>query len=220
MRLTLTPQTLPDASSHNVIADLKGAEHPEEVVIVSGHLDSWDLGTGAVDDAVGVAAAMQALEVIKRLGLHPKRTIRFIAWMNEENGGRGSQAYARNNEDKIRNHYAAIEMDLGVGHPIGFLANVGPPAMPLLRPIGSILSSLGAGHVKAAPGSVGADISPLEAAGVPGFAPLMDTRPYWYYHHNAADTFDKVGPRELTEDSTVLSVLAWALANLPEALPR
>ena len=113
MHLVLTPQQLPDALSYNVIGDLKGTEHPEQVVIVSGHLDSWDLGTGAIDDGAGVAVAMQAPNLVRQLGLHPRRTIRVIAWMNEENGSRGGKTYAQEHAGEIANHFAAIETDLG-----------------------------------------------------------------------------------------------------------
>jgi carboxypeptidase Q len=111
MHLTLTSQTGPDVVSYNVIADLKGSEHPEQVVIVSGHLDSWDLGTGAIDDAAGVAVAMETAELVERLHLHPKRTIRVIAWMDEENGGRGHDAYAKDYAAELSNHVAAMESD-------------------------------------------------------------------------------------------------------------
>src|SRR5204863_3147231 len=120
MRLTLTPQQLPDAVSYNVIADLKGSEHPEEYVIVSGHLDSWDLGTGAIDDAAGVGVAMQTVQLVQQLRLRPRRTIRFIAWMNEENGLVGGRTYAREHEGEVARHFAASESDRGAGHPLGF----------------------------------------------------------------------------------------------------
>jgi Zn-dependent M28 family amino/carboxypeptidase len=119
MRLILTPQTLPDAESFNVVADLKGSTNPEQVVIISGHLDSWDLGTGAIDDASGVAVAMQAANLVKQLKLKPRRTIRVIAWANEENGLRGAKAYAEAHAGEMANHAAAIEMDGGAGHPGG-----------------------------------------------------------------------------------------------------
>jgi hypothetical protein len=120
MHLTLTPQKLPDAPSYNVIADLKGTEHPEQIVIVSGHLDSWDLGTGAIDDGAGVAVAMQTAQLLKQLNLRPKRTIRVIAWMNEENGTVGARTYAKDYAAEVSNHFAAIESDRGAGHPLGF----------------------------------------------------------------------------------------------------
>ncbi len=220
LRLKLTPQTLADAESHNVIADIKGSEQPEQIVIVSGHLDSWDVGTGALDDAVGVGAAMQVAQVIKQLGLKPKRTIRIIAWMNEENGLRGGLTYAQNQAAQIGNHFAAIEMDLGAGHPLGFQAHVSQTAQPVLAPIAAVLNRQGAGLINFVTSPVGADISPLENQGVPGFSPLNDTRTYFHYHHTEADTLDKVNPLALAQNAAVLTVLAYALASLSEPLPK
>src|SRR5713101_3136791 len=119
MKLVLTPQQLPDVESANVIGDIKGTEHPEQVVIASGHLDSWDLGTGAIDDGAGVAVSMEAANLIQKLHLKPKRTIRVIAWMNEENGLAGSKQYGKDNEKEWQNHFAAMETDGGAGHPVG-----------------------------------------------------------------------------------------------------
>src|SRR5438309_3355577 len=119
LHLVLTPQTLPDVESANVIADIKGSEHPEQIVIVSGHLDSWDLGTGAIDDGAGVAVAMETAHLVRQLHLKPKRTIRMIAWMNEENGSAGSKTYAKDHASDFMNHFAAIETDGGAGHPLG-----------------------------------------------------------------------------------------------------
>ena len=220
LHLTLTPQTLSDVESYNVIADVKGSEHPEQVIIVSGHLDSWDLGTGAIDDGAGVAVAMQVAQLIKRLGLRPKRTIRVIAWMNEENGLMGGKTYAEDHKAAFANHVAAIESDLGAGHPIGFTAHVNSKALEMLRPIASVLQASGANVIRQSQNAEGADISPLDAAGVPTFAPIQDNRTYFNYHHTAADTLDKVVPRELAENAAVVAVLAYAIANLPEALPR
>ncbi len=220
MHLTLTPQTLPDADSYNVIADLKGSEHPEQVVIVSGHLDSWDLGTGAIDDAAGVAVAMAAAQLVKQLGFRPKRTIRVIAWMNEENGLMGGRTYGENQKANAANHIAAIESDLGAGHPVGFFAHTSDKALAMLEPLAGILQSLGAGVIKPSAGSPGADISPLDALGVPTFAPIQDARTYFNYHHTPGDTLDKINPQELAENAAVMAVLAYAIANLPEPLPR
>jgi Zn-dependent M28 family amino/carboxypeptidase len=220
MHLTLTPQTLADAESYNVIADLKGSEHPEQVVIVSGHLDSWDLGTGAIDDASGVAVAMQTANLIKQLRLKPKRTIRVIAWMNEENGLRGGLAYAKDFAAQITNHLAAIESDSGPGHPTGISGHASNPAIEMLRPLAQILQSQGAGILRPAQTAQGADVSPLDAAGVPTWAPLQDVRKYFDYHHTAADTLDKVNRRELAENAAVIAALAYTIASLPEALPR
>ena len=219
MQLTLTPQTLPDTDSFNVVADLKGRELPDEIVLVSGHLDSWDLGTGAQDDATGVAAAMHVAATLKTLGLTARRTIRVVAWMNEENGLKGGTSYAELHAAEIAKHVAALEMDFGSGRPTGFAANVTPATLPLLKPIGEVLVGIGAGIVDFRLGGVGADIGPLNKAGVPGFAPLTDGRDYFTIHHTAADTLDKVNPRHLAENAAVLSVLAYALAE-GEPLPR
>lgn len=219
MQLVLTPQTLPDTDSFNVVADLKGRELPDEIVLVSGHLDSWDLGTGAQDDATGVAAAMHVAATLKTLGLTPRRTLRVVAWMNEENGLKGGTSYAELHAAEIGKHIAALEMDFGSGHPTGFAANVTPATLPLLKPIAEVLAGIGAGIVDFRLGGVGADIGPLNKAGVPGFAPLTDGREYFDIHHTAADTLDKVNPRWLAENAAVLSVLAYALAE-GEPLPR
>ena len=220
MNLLLTPQTLPDATSYNVIADLKGSEKPDEVVIVSGHLDSWDLGTGALDDAVGVAMTMQVPYLLKQLKIKPNRTIRVIAYMNEENGLVGGTTYAREEEANISKHFAAIESDLGASHPVGFLFAGKREALPFFSPILQVLSSQGANLVELREGGVAADIGPLTQKGVPSFAPWFDTRTYFNYHHTAADTFDKVNPKELAENGAVMAVLAYGLANLEQPLPR
>ncbi len=219
MHLVLTPQKLADVESFNVVGDLKGSEHPEQVVIVSGHLDSWDLGTGAIDDAAGVVMAMQAAQLVKQLGLHPKRTIRVIAWMNEEFGNSGGIAYAAAHKDEVQNHFAAIESDLGAGHPIGISVAAPATNVPLLQPAAQLLQSIGAGIVQTSEGSE-TDIGPLLALGVPCFGPIQDNRFYFNYHHTAADTLDKVVPRELQENAAVMAVLAYTLANLPGNLER
>src|SRR4029077_10454052 len=139
MRLVLTPQSLPDTTGYNVVADLRGSEHPEQVVVASGHLDSWDLGTGAIDDGAGVAVAMETAQLLQTLHLHPKRTIRVIAWMDEESGGRGHDAYAEAHASKTGNHRSAMESDLGASHPLGFWAKVKPEALPLLQPVQEVL---------------------------------------------------------------------------------
>jgi carboxypeptidase Q len=220
MRLVLTPQTLPDAPSFNVVGDLKGSEHPEQVIIVSGHLDSWDLGTGAIDDGAGVAVSMEVANLVKKLGLRPKRTIRVIAWMNEENGLAGGKAYAKDHEKEIGNHFAAIETDGGAGHPLGINYAVKPEAKNFFEPVGKILQSSGAGILSFSEHAGGADISPLTKLGVPGFSPIQDSRTYFNYHHTAADTLDKIVPQELAENAAVVAVTAYALANLEKPLPR
>jgi Zn-dependent M28 family amino/carboxypeptidase len=220
IHLTLTTQTGPEVLSYNVVGDLKGSEHPEQVVIVSGHLDSWDLGTGAIDDGAGVAVAMETAELIQRLRLHPKRTLRVIAWMDEENGGRGHDAYAKAHEADLGNHVAAIESDTGAGHPLGFEAKINPKGFPLLMPVQDILHSFGANLIQLTERSPGADIAPLAKAGVPTLGIMQDARAYFNYHHTPADTLDKIVPQELRENAAALAVMGYALANLPEPLPR
>src|SRR5499427_6562901 len=148
MHLTLTPKKLPDEIGYNVIADLKGSEHPEQVVVVSGHLDSWDLGTGAIDDGAGVAVAMASAEILQQLHLHPKRTLRVIAWMDEESGGAGSQTYKKDHENEFPRHAAAIESDAGAAHPMGFDVRMNTAAVELLRPVLGVLESFGASAVQ------------------------------------------------------------------------
>src|ERR1700723_3432690 len=144
IRLTLTPQKLPDETGYNVIADLKGSEHPEEIVVVSGHLDSWDLGTGAIDDGAGVVMAMQTAEVLQRLHLRPARTLRVIAWMDEETGGSGSKAYTAESAGDFPHYVAAVESDSGAAHPLGFEVKAAPTAIDALRPVLGVLQSIGA----------------------------------------------------------------------------
>jgi Zn-dependent M28 family amino/carboxypeptidase len=217
MKLILTPQQLPDVESYNVIGDIKGSEHPEQVIIVSGHLDSWDLGTGAIDDAAGVAVSMEAANLIRQLRLKPKRTIRVIAWMNEENGLAGSKQYAKDHGKE--NHFAAMETDGGAGHPLGINIKGTPEAKKMLAPVAVILREAGAGMLNLVE-HCGADIEPLEKAGVPAFSPIQDSRFYFNYHHTAADTLDKIVPKELAENSAVVTVLSYALANMEQPLPR
>ena len=220
MHLTLTPQTLPDADSFNVIADLPGREHPEEIVIVSGHLDSWDLGQGAIDDGAGVTAAMGVAETFKRLGLTPRRTIRVIAWMNEENGQRGAKAYFDANQAHLNKHVAAIESDFGAGRPLGMATSVPAAALKLFKTLQPIAQTLGAGVLQRRDALGTGDLSALEAAGIPSFEPLVDGRTYFNYHHTAADTLDKVDPDHLRRQVAVMSLYAWFLAEMAQVPGR
>ncbi|HZQ94935.1 MAG TPA: M20/M25/M40 family metallo-hydrolase [Candidatus Sulfotelmatobacter sp.] len=220
MHLTLTPQQLPDATSYNVIADLKGSEHPEQVVVVSGHLDSWDLGTGAIDDAAGVAVAMEAAEVLHKLHLRPRRTLRVIAWMDEESGGAGSREYSKSYLSEFPNYTACIESDAGAGHPLGFDIKMVPAAAELLRPVTSVLQSFGATALQPSAYAPGADIAGMSEAGVPALGLLQDGRTYFHYHHTAADTLDKIVPGELRENAAAMAVMGYALASMRDSLPR
>ena len=218
MHLVLTPQTLAETQSYNVLGDLKGTDHPEQIVIVSGHLDSWDLGTGAIDDAAGVGVAMQVANLCKQLGLHPKRTIRVIAWMDEENGTEGGKTYGANHKSDAANHIAAFESDLGAGHPLGMTGNFKTEATPALQPFAKILEPIGATLLQ--PGGSGSDVEPLSAFGVPCFGLIQDNRSYFHYHHTAADTLDKVNPHELAENAALIAVYAYGIADAPKSLPR
>lgn len=219
MHLTLTPQTLPNAPSYNVIADWKGTEHPEQLVVVSGHLDSWDLGTGAIDDGAGVVVSMQAINLMKELGIHPRRTVRVIAWMSEEEGSEGAAAYMAEHAADMGNHVGAIESDLGADHPTGIYYAGKPQLGQWLRPVAQVLDADGAGSLVSAP-ETGEDIAGMTAKGVPSFAPVQDNRFYFNYHHTAADTFDKVDKKHLNENAAVMAVLAYALADSAEPAAR
>jgi carboxypeptidase Q len=220
MHLTLTPQKLPDATGYNVIADLKGTEHPEQVVIVSGHIDSWDLGTGAIDDGAGVAVAMETAEILKKLSLRPRRTLRVIAWIDEESGGAGSQTYTKDHLAEFPRHVAAIESDSGAAHPLGFDVKMSAHAADLLRPVLTVLQNIGANAVQPTSYSPGADITAMSDAGVPALGILQDGRTYFHYHHTAADTLDKIDPRELRENAAAMAVMGYALASMKDPLPR
>ncbi|MGB9199438.1 MAG: M20/M25/M40 family metallo-hydrolase [Terriglobales bacterium] len=220
MHLTLTPQNLGTATGYNVIADLKGSEHPEQIVVVSGHLDSWDLGQGAIDDGAGVVMAMETAEVLQRLHLRPRRTLRVIAWMDEENGGGGHEAYAKDYASEMINHIAAIESDTGAAHPIGFDLKMSSEALAVLRPVVDVLRPVGATLFHPVNESPGSDIEPLVKAGVPGIGIIQDSRHYFDYHHSAADTLDKVDPQELKENAAAMAVMGYALAAMPAPLPR
>jgi Zn-dependent M28 family amino/carboxypeptidase len=221
MHLTLTPQKLPDETSYNVIGDLQGSQHPEQVVIVSGHLDSWDLGTGALDDGAGVVMAMETAHLLQHLGLRPKRTLRVIAWMDEETDGAGIAQYRKDNRSDFNNHVAAIESDVGAAHPLGFVAKMSKAAAEALKPVQTVLSSIGATvfqETSQPPGIT--DIAPMSEEGVPLLGILQDMRKYYDYHHTAADTLDKVVPSELRENAAAMAVMAYALADMKDPLPR
>jgi len=220
MHLTLTPQRLADTTGYNVVADLKGSEHPEQIVIVSGHLDSWDLGRGAIDDGAGVVISMATAELLQRLHLRPRRTLRVIAWMDEENGGGGNEAYAKAHEAEIGNHIAAIESDAGAGHPLGYAMKLSPAALTALQPLLDILRPIGSTVFRRTDRSPGSDIDPLVEAGVPGIGIIEDGRKYFDYHHTAADTLDKVDPQDLRENAAAMAVMGYALAAMPDVLPR
>jgi hypothetical protein len=220
VHVTLTTYVGPEQQSANVIADLKGSEHPEQVVIVSGHLDSWDLGTGAIDDGAGVVMAMETAELLQKLHLHPKRTIRVIAWMNEEMGATGRDAYAKEVQSEIPNQVAAIESDLGAEHPLGFRAKISKAAQEELSPVLEALQPIGANLLDVVTDSPATDIEPLGDKGVPVFAVWQNGLTYFIYHHSPADTLDKVVPNQLRENAAAMAVMAYGLASMTEPLKR
>jgi len=220
VHLTLTTHRDPDVIGYNVVADLKGSEHPEQVVVVSGHLDSWDLGTGAIDDGAGVVVAMETAELVHRLGLHPKRTIRVIAWMNEEMGATGRDAYVKDQSAELANHIAAIESDLGAEHPLGFHAKINEAAQKQLTPVQTALAPIGANLLQLVPSSPETDIEPMADKSVPVFGIWQSGLTYFIYHHTPADTLDKIVPEELRENAACMAVMGYALADMAEPLQK
>jgi hypothetical protein len=217
VRLDMEAHREPDAESHNVMGEIRGREKPEEVVVLGGHIDSWDVGQGANDDGSGIMAALEAVALIKKLDLHPRRTIRVVFWVNEENGGAGGRAYREMVGDAVKNHVAAIEMDNGAEKPIGFgFDAASPAAFQRAVDIGGLLSGVEGGLMS--PGAGGSDIAPLVADGVPGFGVRTVGTHYFDWHHTGADTFDKLVPREFQLNVAALAVLGYVVADMPERL--
>ncbi len=215
---TLSCKTLPDAESANVIGEIRGSENPDEVVVIGGHLDSWDVGTGAHDDGAGCVISMEALRLIRSLGLKPKRTIRAVMFTNEENGLRGGKAYAETYRAQLGNHVAAIESDSGGARPLGFGISAGPGATAIVKRLAAPLARFDANDVRE--GGGGADIHPMAAAGVPQLGLRQDSTHYFDIHHTMADTLDKIDAHDLAMNATAMAVMAWQLANLDPPLPR
>jgi carboxypeptidase Q len=218
VRLTMAAQQLPDAPSRNVIGELRGRELPDEVVVVGGHIDSWDVGRGAMDDAGGVVAAWEAIRLLRELGLRPRRTIRVVGWTNEENGLRGGNGYRDAHRAELDRHALAIESDAGVFRPLGFGFAGSDSAFAVVKQIGTLLEGIGAGNITR--GGGGADIGPIMQLGVPGMGLTVDGTRYFWYHHTDADTVDKLDPREVALCVATLAVMAYVVADLPERLPR
>ena len=216
MRLVLSARTLPDAASANVIGEIRGREKPDEIVVISGHLDSWDVGQGAHDDGAGVVIAMQALTVLRKLGLTPRRTIRVVLWTNEENGLAGARQYVVDHAAELPRHVLAIEADTGSFPPRGFDGQFSEPAMRQLTDLVSVLAPIDAARIQ--PGHGGSDIGMMEPAGVPLLGLWMDRATYFDYHHSEADTLDKVDPRVLARNVAAMAVMAYVAADTPERI--
>jgi hypothetical protein len=212
MHLVLTPRQLPDVMSANVVAEWPGSEKPEEIVLIGGHLDSWDLGTGAIDDGSGVAMVMETMRLLKEMNLRPKRTIRAVLFMNEENGLNGGRAYFA--AHKSEKHVAAIETDAGGAAPTGFSTTLKGDALAALEARTQPLTAVGAHHFESTP-ETGADTSFLIEAGVTGFGLVPEPLRYFDWHHSPADTLDKIDPKELAQDSAAIAALAWIVADAP-----
>jgi carboxypeptidase Q len=218
VRLKMTSRTLPDAPSRNIVAEIRGSELPEEIVVFGGHFDSWDAGDGAHDDAGGCVAAWQALRIIKRLNLRPRRTLRLVFWVNEENGLRGGNGYKAAMSDSVRRHVLALEADAGVFRPKGFGFSGSDTLMNILRPIIALLHPIGADTLSR--GGGGVDISPLMKAGIPGMGLNVDGSRYFWYHHSDADTVDKIDPGDLNLCAAAIAIVTFTVANLPFPIPK
>ena len=214
MHVVLTPRTLPDVASANVIAEIRGSERPNEIVLIGGHLDSWDLGTGAIDDGSGVVMVMETLRAMKELGIRPKRTIRGVLFMNEENGLRGGRKYFENasKREELQKHVAAIESDAGAAPPVGFITTLEGKNLERVQARMKLLNRIAPLRFDSSK-HTGADTSPLTDAGVVGFGFVPDPRHYFDFHHTPADTLDKVDPKALAQDTAAIAALAYIFAE-------
>jgi carboxypeptidase Q len=214
VRLKMDAHTEPDVESANVVGELRGRELPDEIVVVSGHLDSWDVGAGATDDGGGCVVAMDALRIMKKLGLRPRRTVRVVLWTNEENGGRGGTAYRDLHRAELGRHVAMIESDNGVFRPLGFGVAGSEVARKTVAAIASLLGPLGASEVVA--GGDGADIAPsVREAHILGLSLEVDGSKYFTVHHTQADTIDKIDPAEIAKCAAAMGVMAYVIADAP-----
>jgi len=227
VRLRMEAELLPDAPSANVVAEIRGRELPDQVVVMGGHFDSWDVGQGAHDDGAACMAAWEALTLLHRLGLQPRRTLRVVLWTNEENGTAGAKAYRAALGDDVSSHVAALEMDGGCERPTGFGFSL-PGAKEdgqderyergyrLLSEIGALFATRDASAITRH--GHGTDIEPLTSEGVPGLS--LDTvgEHYFDWHHTNADTLDKVDPHDFRKAVALLAVMGYVLADMPETL--
>jgi Zn-dependent M28 family amino/carboxypeptidase len=212
--------TLPDVPSANVIGELRGRDKPEEIVVIGGHIDSWDVGQGAHDDGAGAVTMMQALTTLRKLGLKPRRTIRVVLFTNEENGLRGGRAYAKDHAAELPNTVLAVESDSGGFAPRGFSVQARSEVIDRVTArvsdVASLLRPISATRVTAGHG--GADIGPMGPAGVLLAGLDTDGRTYFDIHHTDADTLDKVDPQSLADDVAAVAALAYVVADMPGRL--
>ncbi|MEP6769773.1 MAG: M20/M25/M40 family metallo-hydrolase [Acidobacteriota bacterium] len=219
VRFTLGCAPQPDAESANVVGEIPGRGRDPEIVLLGAHLDSWDLGTGAIDDAAGCGIVLEAARSIVQAKLRPARTIRVVLFANEEHGLSGGKAYREAHSGELGRHVAALEADSGSGRPLALSWLAGPSAEPALRELAAILEPLGAGDLRAG-GSGGADVSPLRADGVPQFSVRQDSSRYFDWHHTANDTFDKIEPESMDRNAAAVAAFAWTAASVDPPFER
>jgi carboxypeptidase Q len=217
VRLRMEAHTEPDVEGANVIGEVRGSERPEECVVIGGHFDSWDPGTGAMDDGGGCIATWEAVRIARKLGLRPRRTLRVVLFANEENGLRGGLGYRDRHKDELANHVMMLESDSGVFRPYGFGFSGSDAARAKVRQIATLLRGIGADRISA--GGGGADIGPSVAAGkVPSMSLDVDGSRYFLLHHTPADTVDKIDPQELSICAAAIAVMSYGVADMPERL--
>ena len=218
LKLEMEAKMAAERWSRNVIGQINGTTYPDEIIVVGGHIDSWDVGQGAHDDGGGCIAAWEAVRLIKELGLKPKRTIRCVMWTNEENGGKGNQAYRDMHMDELKNHVLAIESDGGVFAPEGFGFTGSDAAREIVEDIHHLMKPIQAHTLSK--GGRAADISPLNDEGVPVMSLKVDGSKYFWYHHTNADSFDKVDYYEFNQCVAAMAIMSFIVADLDEPLPR
>src|SRR4249919_2568379 len=217
VRLKMEAHFDADAESANVVGELRGRERPDEVVVVSGHLDSWDVGAGATDDGGGCVVTWEALRIMKKLNLRPRRTVRVVLWTNEENGGRGGLAYRDQHRAELGNHILMMESDGGVFRPLGFGFSGNDTAREKVKAIATLLTGIAADQVSL--GGGGADIGPsIQEARIPGMSLEVDGSKYFLIHHTPADTIDKIDPIEMAKCAAAVAVMAYVVADLPQRI--
>ncbi len=218
VKLDMNARMVADRWSHNVLGEIKGSIYPEEVVVVGGHIDSWDVGQGAHDDGGACIASWEVLRLIKELGLKPKRTIRCVMWTNEENGGKGNKGYRDMHLDEMDKHVLAIESDGGVFSPKGFGFSGNDSARKIVEEIHELMKPIGANTIS--DGGRAADVAPLNDEGVPVMSLKVDGSKYFWFHHTDADTFDKIDFNEFNRCIAAMAIMAYVVADLDEPLPR
>ena len=219
LRLKMEAKFEADVESFNVVGEIKGSEKPEEIVLVGGHFDSWDPGTGASDDGVGCVVTWEAARLMKKLNIRPKRTVRVVLFTNEENGTRGGNGYRDQHAKEAANHILAVESDSGVFAParLGFTGS--DAARKIINEIATLLAPLGMQEISG--GGGGADIGPIAALGkVPMMAYSGDSNKYFTIHHTPADTVDRIEPAEVSKAAASLAAMIYVVADMPQSLPK